>query len=589
MGIDPAPLAAGMESEPIALDLCHDGEIPCIRLQVGDTTVSLTNEGFDELAQTIAAAHARLRGPQVAAAAQAPPLHVLEAMTRPSGRGLVALSAVGDTTSVAEAIAAASSELVGAGLFRLAEEAVARATVLAPNAAPLVAAAGTLALARGSVDEAASLYARALAVDSSCQEARKGLADVATDLGEIDAAADRYAELGAPPRVSIVIPVFNRIDLTKQCLDAVHRTTPAGLYEVIVVDNASSDGTTEFLRQERAANRLKAVVNDTNLGFGRACNRAARLARGEFVVFLNNDTVAQPGWLEALIAAADDASVGAVGSRLLYPDGTIQHAGIHFHDGRPEHVFRRKAADFPAAMTQRDYPAVTGACILFRRDLLEKIGGFSEEYTMYVEDVDLCLSVWDAGFRVVYEPASLLFHLESASVVDLAGRDELVRAGWAIMRARWEGRWPAALPGGAPDVGNATGERLDGTRTFVTIAFADELVGDPLLLAAYAGAFGPDDDATLIVYAPDSEAGHTETELGEALATVGIDPARCPDVMAVYAPPSATTHLKLAAAVNAVLTKRGLGHPYDRLKQFDADTVRNLRTLALGEPAQLAA
>src|SRR6266404_5088446 len=317
--------------------------------------------------------------------------------------------------------------LTGEGRFVLAAELL---EATATETAPLLAAAGTLALAQGHGAAAAASFDRALALNPAGREARKGLADLAAELGDLDGAADRYEALDTPALVTIVIPVFNRLDLTKQCLEAIGRTAPAELYEIVVVDNASTDGTAELLRRERAAGRLKAVVNDENLGFGRACNRAARLARGEYVLFLNNDTLPQPGWLEALVATASDPSVGAVGSRLLYPDGTLQHAGIVFQHGSPEHVYRRQETNFAPALEQRDYPAVTGACIIFPRALLEQLGGFNDAYTMYVEDVDLCLSVWDAGYRVVYEPKSVLFHLESASVVDLSRRDELVRAGW---------------------------------------------------------------------------------------------------------------------------------------------------------------
>lgn len=475
--------------------------------------------------------------------------------------------------------------LTGDGRFALAAELLVGAST---ETAPLSAAAGMLALAQGDTAAAAASFEHALELDTACREARKGLADLAADLGDLDRAADCYEAVDTPPPVTIVIPVFNRLDLTKQCLEALSRTTPADLYEVIVVDNASTDGTTELLRRERAAGRLKAVLNDENLGFGRACNRAARLARGEYVLFLNNDTVPQAGWLEALVATAADPSVGAVGSRLLYPDGSLQHAGIVFEDGKPEHVHRRQPANFAPALVQQDYPAVTGACIIFRRELLEQLGGFNEAYTMYVEDVDLCLCVWDAGFRVVYEPASVLFHLESASVVDLERRDELVRAGWEIMRERWDGRWPAALPGGAPVSGTVV-ERIEGARGFAVLAFADELIADPSLLAAYATAFGPDDDATLVIYAPDSAPGVVEQTLGRALAAAGIDESGCPDLIAVSAPSAPAAQSHLARAVDAVFTRREIGGPFDRLPRYDADGLAALSRRALGASARLAA
>lgn len=384
--------------------------------------------------------------------------------------------------------------------------------------------------------------------------------------------------------MTIVIPVFNRLDLTKQCLEALRRTTPSHLYELVVVDNASSDGTAEYLRRERAAGRLKAVVNETNIGFGRACNKAARLARGEFVLFLNNDTIPLPGWLEALVTTMADRSVGAVGSRLFYPDGTLQHAGVVLPNGIPTHIHRGQPGNFAPALERRDYPAVTGASILFRRDLLEQLHGFDEIYEMYVEDVDLCLRVWAAGFRVVYEPASALVHLESASIRDVARRDEQVRAAWLIMHKRWGGHWPESLPGGAPVLPASAPEpelELGHLRSFVALAFADELVANPELLAAYAEHFGPDDEITLVIYAPDGDPVVVEQELGHAIATAGIEDARCPDLLAIATPASSETELQLGRCAHAVFSNRPGKTPFTSSPWFGSSDLDHLRSAAL--------
>lgn len=132
-------------------------------------------------------------------------------------------------------------------------------------------------------------------------------------------------------------------------------------------------------------------------------------------------------------------------------------------------------------------------------------------------------------------------------------------------------------------------DRIHGARRFATLAFADELVSDPGLLGAYASAFGPDDDATLVVYATDDGGGRVEQELGRALVEAGVDPARCPDLLAVYAPSSPLADLKLAAVVDAVFTHRQLAAPFDRLEHFDADATDGLRARAFGEHAPLAA
>jgi GT2 family glycosyltransferase len=516
-------------------------------------------------------------------------LPMLEAMTTERITDLNVLRALldagaPDAETVAANVAALVHRLVAAGTYEIAALAIGRALPHAPDAPALHTAAGTLALLRGEPNEAQAAFGRALALDPSFAEARRGLADLAADLGKIGEAADAYAAISPAAPVTIVIPVFNRLDLTMQCLDALRRTTPTGLYEIVIVDNASTDGTTDYLRRERAAGRLKAVINATNLGFGRACNRAAGLARGDYVLFLNNDTIPLAGWLEPLIATLDDRSVGAVGSRLFYPNGTLQHAGITLENGIPDHIHRAQPGDFAPALAQRDYPAVTGACIIFRRDLLEQLEGFDEIYEMYVEDVDLCLRVWDAGFRVVYQPASALVHLESASIRDIARRDAQVRAGWATMHERWGGRWPELLPGGAPLLPAAAPKpelEFGALRRFVALAFADELVANPELLTAFAEQFGPDDDVTLAIYAPDRDPATVELELGRALTTAGIEDALCPDLVAIATPSSAETELQLVRCSDAVFSDRTSDAPFVHLTWFRSNELEELRSAAL--------
>ena len=162
----------------------------------------------------------------------------------------------------------------------------------------------------------------------------------------------------ATPTVSIVIPVFNKRELTEACLASLRRHTSAPETEVIVVDNGSTDGTGEWLRELEAKGELRALLHLENLGFARACNAGAAAARGELLLFLNNDTEVTDGWLEPLTRTlADDPYVGAVGSRLLFPDGTIQHAGVALILADTpagqilggQHLAYRKPADSPAA------------------------------------------------------------------------------------------------------------------------------------------------------------------------------------------------------------------------------------------------
>ncbi len=242
--------------------------------------------------------------------------------------------------------------------------------------------------------------------------------------------------LGRRPTASIIIPVYNGVELTLQCLEAIAAAT-SGRFEVIVVDNASTDGTADLLAQFGAA--LTVVRNAENLGFAGACNAGARRATGDYLVFLNNDTVPQPGWLEALMAPAEaDPNVGAVGARLLYGNGTIQHAGIGFTaELEPFHEHQGLPGDALAVLSDRDCEAVTGACLLLPRRLFLELGGFDEGYWMYFEDVDLCLRVREAGRRVRYAASSVVFHLERASSPDFASAFARNRKSRERFRARW--------------------------------------------------------------------------------------------------------------------------------------------------------
>ncbi|HPF71594.1 MAG TPA: glycosyltransferase, partial [Candidatus Krumholzibacteria bacterium] len=226
------------------------------------------------------------------------------------------------------------------------------------------------------------------------------------------------------PDASVVIPTCTRLELLQACVAALEAEPVAPSFEIVVVDNGSTDGTVPWLREAEAAGRLRALLNPRNLGFAAACNQGAEAARGRCVVFLNNDTEATAGWLDPLVDTLDlDPRVGAVGARLLYPDGTIQHGGVVLVENRrPEgttleglHVGAGKPADDPACSRPQRLPAVTAAVMAVRRDEFLAVGGFDTAYWNGNEDVDFCLRLGARGQLVVYRPECVVVHHESQS------------------------------------------------------------------------------------------------------------------------------------------------------------------------------
>ncbi|MDY6953410.1 MAG: glycosyltransferase, partial [Thermodesulfobacteriota bacterium] len=216
----------------------------------------------------------------------------------------------------------------------------------------------------------------------------------------------------ATKKCSIIIPAFNQLAYTKQCLEGLFKNTPEEMYELIVVDNGSTDGTKAFLTT--LGQRATVITNGENLGFARACNQGARAASGKYLIFLNNDTLPLSRWLEEMVELSErDETVGIVGSKLLFPDGTIQHAGVVVSaNGLPYHLYRGCPGDMPRANEQRSFQIVTAACMLIGRDLFFDIKGFDEGYVNGCEDIDLCLKVGESKRRVVYNPKSVLVHFE---------------------------------------------------------------------------------------------------------------------------------------------------------------------------------
>ena len=246
------------------------------------------------------------------------------------------------------------------------------------------------------------------------------------------------------PHVSIVIPVLNKLDFTVQCLDRIWRNSGDSVsYEILIIDNASTDGTPDwFADLSRFPRPVRYQRNDRNLGFAGGNNLGARLAQGRFVLFLNNDTLVQPDWLSAMVRVCqDDPSVGIVGIKQLFPyTNTIYHTGIVFTpDGRPEHLYPHLDASLPKVNKQREYQAVTGACLLVERSLFSDCGGFDEAYRNGYEDIDLCLTIRQRGRKVVCCTSAYIYHYGQITEGRTADDD----ANAALFRKKWSGRFKA--------------------------------------------------------------------------------------------------------------------------------------------------
>ncbi|MBI3070967.1 MAG: glycosyltransferase family 2 protein [Deltaproteobacteria bacterium] len=217
------------------------------------------------------------------------------------------------------------------------------------------------------------------------------------------------------PLVSIVIPTKDHVDDLERCINSIMEKSTYRPIEVIVVDHESVDPRT--LRSFKSE-RFRVVREDGPFNFSRLINAGARQAKGDVLLVLNNDTIViEPDWIQAMLEHAARPDVGVVGAKLLFPSGRIQHAGMTVPDGEvfPVHTLLGVPDDraaFGALAVARNCIAVTGACLMVRRDLFEKVGGFDEHYSVELGDVDLCLRLWAEGYRTVWTPDAVLTHRE---------------------------------------------------------------------------------------------------------------------------------------------------------------------------------
>jgi GT2 family glycosyltransferase len=266
-------------------------------------------------------------------------------------------------------------------------------------------------------------------------------------------ASTRIVFPGHPePLVSIIILSYNRADQLLECLESVRNHTNDVPYEMIIADNASTDSAIDVLKHVDNATVLR---ERENLGFIRGNNQAARMARGRYLLFLNNDTIVTPRWLSSLVETMETyPDCGVVGPKFLYPDGRLQEAGIIcWSNGHVDQCGIHGDPLVPEFQHVREVDYVSGACLLIRTDVFRRLGGFDERYVpCYYEDSDLCFGVRSQGQCVVYQPASVIFHhgpsaagLARTEAHCAANRQKFVMKWADALRHRIKGQMPGDL------------------------------------------------------------------------------------------------------------------------------------------------
>ncbi len=246
-----------------------------------------------------------------------------------------------------------------------------------------------------------------------------------------------------PDKISIVIPVYNHISETVDCLKSLALATDGYELEVIVIDDGSSDLTQPILSH---LENIKYIRNQENLGFLRTCNKAAKEATGDYICFLNNDTIVMPGWLESVVKTFKrEPKAGLVGSKLYYPDGSLQEVGgIIWNDANGLNYGRGDDPQRPEYCYLRETDYCSGAAIFLPIALWQKLNGFDPTFApAYYEDTDLAFRVREIGYKVVVQPLSKVIHLEGiSSGVDL---NSGAKQNQVLNKEKFYKKWQAVL------------------------------------------------------------------------------------------------------------------------------------------------
>ena len=251
------------------------------------------------------------------------------------------------------------------------------------------------------------------------------------------------------PLVSLIIPTRNGVKLLKQCIESIVQKTVYGPYEIIVIDNGSDEqATLAYLQSLNGVENIRVIRDDRPFNYSALNNMAVSVANGQLVGLVNNDIeVISESWLDEMVSLAIQPGVGAVGAKLLYPDGRIQHAGVIVGiggvAGHAHKLFSRESYGyFSRCAVISSFSAVTAACLIVRKAVYEEVGGLNErDLAVAFNDVDFCLRVRDAGYRNVWTPYAEMFHHESATRGSEDNPEKVARFNREVhyMLTRWNG------------------------------------------------------------------------------------------------------------------------------------------------------
>ena len=229
----------------------------------------------------------------------------------------------------------------------------------------------------------------------------------------------RYKIVGNP-LVSIIIPTKDKVDLLKKCISSIYEKSTYNNFEIIVINNNSVENETFlYFKELQKIDKIHIVDLPIEFNYSKLNNLAVHKANGDYLLFLNNDIeVIANNWIEELLGYAQRSHVGAVGAKLIYPNNTIQHAGVVIGERIAWHAFYGYPSESPfidMLYVARNCSAVTGACLMVSKKIFEEIDGFDEELSVVYNDVDLCLKILEKGYYNVWNPNALLYHYESAT------------------------------------------------------------------------------------------------------------------------------------------------------------------------------